>query len=149
MFIINLIAVVGLMDTLAQENEKNVLKIKGKVLVGKKADITVFQKVDNDWVVIKTMKSKAKYSIELSPEENYYVVFISNDGIKKALYVEGGKVGNWAMHLNLDFNEWSVKYATLYQHNTKNYYKLKTTNKKNLAIKNINENIENTFVNEW
>ena len=66
--------------------------------------------------------------------ENYYIVFISLDGMKKALYVNRGKTGDWAMRLNIDFDAWSVKYATLYQHSDNGGYKIKVTHKNNEKI---------------
>ena len=92
---------------------KSHLKLYGKVLGKKKADISVFQEKNGDWSKIKSLKSRSKYNIELSPKENYYIVFISLDGMKNALYVNRGKTGDWIMRLNINFDAWSVKYATL------------------------------------
>ena len=65
---------VGLRQATAQG--KNNLKLYGKVLTDKKTNITVFQENNGDWTKIKTLKSKSRYCLELSPEENYYIVFI-------------------------------------------------------------------------
>jgi hypothetical protein len=117
-----------------QSKEKSKLKVYGKVLANKKADITVFQEKKRDWCKIRTLKSRSKYSLELSPEENYYIVFISPDGIKKALYVNGGREGSWVMHLNVDFNQWTVKHATLFQRAKGSNYGIKVTHKNNENI---------------
>ncbi len=66
---------------------------------------------------------------------------------EKELYVEGGKVINWVMKIDVDFNEWSVKFAELYQSNNHKYYKIKITHKENLAIK-IDNDIKNILVKE-
>ena len=145
--IIILLVAIGLPNGSAQSDRNNSLTITGKVLAGKKTDITVFQEADNDWNIIRTMKSRKKYTVSLCPRQNYYLVFLSNDGIKKALYVEGGEIGGWVMHLNIDFDQWSVKYATLYQHKIHKNYKLKNTHKNNLEIEIISNN-QNTLVNE-
>ncbi len=146
--IIILITVIGLLDVSAQIKQKDVLTVKGKVLWNKKADISVFKKeANNNWVKMKTMYSRARYAIKLSPIKHYYIVFVSTDGIKKELYVEGGKVINWVMKIDVDFNEWSVKFAELYQSNNHKYYKIKITHKENLAIK-IDNDIKNILVKE-
>ena len=143
-----MIFAISLLDASAQFKQRDILKIKGKVLSERKADITVFKKESNNWVMIRSMKSRKKYDIKLSPIEHYYIVFVSNDGIKKALFVEGGNVVNVVMKLDVDFNEWSVKYATLYQNSYTNYYRLKNKHKDNLEIKFLNSNVENFLVKE-
>jgi hypothetical protein len=146
--IIILITVIGLLDVSAQIKQKDVLTIKGKVLWKKKADITVFEKeANNNWVKMKTMYSRARYAIKLSPIKHYYIVFVSKDGIQKELFVEGGNVVNWVMNLDVDFNEWTVKFTELHQSNNHKNYKLKITHKENLPIKIVNE-IENSLVSE-
>ncbi len=39
----------------------NYLKMKGKILDGHTADITVFQEVNGDWSPVRTMKSRKNY----------------------------------------------------------------------------------------
>ena len=100
-----MIFAISLLDASAQFKQRDILKIKGKVLSERKADITVFKKESNNWVMIRSMKSRKKYDIKLSPIEHYYIVFVSNDGIKKALFVEGGNVVNVVMKLDVDFKK--------------------------------------------
>ena len=111
----------------AQTAPDNYLKMKGKVLDGKTADITVFQEYDGDWKEVRTMKSRTNYSLKLDPEQHYYVVFNSNDGLNKVMYVDAGKTGMWIMHLDIDFNVQNIKYARMYQ--SKNDYAFEVVRK--------------------
>lgn len=127
---------------------KSYFKLHGKVLADKKADITIFQENNNNWSKIRTLKSRSKYNVKLSPEKNYYLVFISLDGIKKALYVNKGKTGYCRMRLNINFEEWSVKYTTLYQHASSGGYRFKVKHKNNEKIIIGVKNLTNLFVAE-
>lgn len=111
----------------------NYLKMKGKVLDGYTADITVFQEIDGDWISVRTMKSRKNYTLKLNPESNYYVLFDSGDGLHKVLYVDAGTTGMWIMQLDINFDQKNIKYARVYQHPT-NGYNFKVVHKDNQKI---------------
>ncbi len=144
--IIILIIAVGIGNASAQG--KSHFKLCGKILANKKADITIFQENNNNWSKIRTLKSRSKYNVKLSPEENYYLVFISLDGIKKALYINKGKTGDWRMRLNINFEEWSIKYKTLYHSASSECYKVKVKHKNNEKIIIRDKDLTNIFVAE-
>lgn len=99
----------------------NYLKMKGKVLDGHTADITVFQENGGDWTPVRTMKSRKNYSLKLNPESNYYILFESADGLNKVLYVDAGSTGMWIMQLDINFDQRNIKYARMSQHTSKDY----------------------------
>lgn len=118
----------------AQTAPDNYLKMKGKVLDGNTADITVFQLNDNEgWDKVRTMKSRKNYTLKLNPEENYYVIFESPDGLMKTMHVDAGHTGMWIMQLDIDFDIRNIKYARMYQHPTKGY-NFKVVHKSNQKI---------------
>ena len=118
----------------AQTAPDNYLKMKGKILDGKTADITVFQQNGDNWTQVRTMKSRTNYSLKLNPEENYYVIFNSTDGLNKVLYVDAGSTGMWMMYLDINFEQRNIKYARMYQHPTNKDYSLKVVHKDNSRI---------------
>ena len=112
----------------------NYLKMKGKILDGHTADITVFQLTDSEnWIPIRTMKSRKNYTLKLNPESNYYVIFDSGEGLNKVLYVDAGSTGMWIMQLDINFDQRHIKYARMYQTKSKDYT-LKTVNKAGTKI---------------
>ena len=124
-----LILIIGVGYASAQTSTTNYLKMRGKILDNKTADISVFQEDDGDWTEVKTYKSKKHYLLRLNPEENYYVSFISSDGLTKVMYVDGGNIGAWMMHLDIDFKTKSIKHARVFQDPSNKDYTFKVIHK--------------------
>jgi hypothetical protein len=118
----------------AQTAPDNYLKVKGKILDGNTADIMVFAEDGGTWTKVRSMKSRKSYSVKLNPEENYNIVFTSADGIKKVMKVEAGNTGMWIMHLDINFKEYTVKYARMYQVGPDKDYALALIHKDNQRI---------------
>ena len=119
----------------SQTAPDNYLKMKGKVLDGHTADITVFQINDNGgYDIIRTMKSRTSYTLKLNPESNYYVVFDSGSGLNKSLYVDAGCVGMWSLQLDINFDQRHIKYARMYQLPSTNDYTFKVVHKTGTKI---------------
>lgn len=130
-----ILTVIGIGCASAQTAPDNYLKMKGKVLDNRTADITVWADNDGDWKSVRTMKNRSKYSLKLDPEENYYIVFVDNtDGTKKVLHVDAGTTGMWIMQLDINFDQNSVKYARLYRDPKQDDYTVKVIHKDNQRI---------------
>jgi hypothetical protein len=125
----------------------NYLKMKGKVLDGYTADITVYQENDNEgWDLVRTMKSRKNYSLKLNPESNYYILFESPDGLNKVLYVDAGSTGMWIMQLDINFYSRNIKYARMYQHASKDYaFKVVHKDKSKIVIGTASTEVNETF----
>ena len=132
--IIAITLVITLGYACGQTASDNYLKIKGKILDGHTADITVYQENDKGWDLVRTIKSRNVYSLRLDPESNYYILFDNQEGLTKVLYVDAGSTGMWIMELDINFYEKDIKYARLYQHSTRNDYTFKVVRKDNQKI---------------
>jgi outer membrane lipoprotein-sorting protein len=119
----------------------NYLKMKGNVLNGKTADISVFQEDGLEWTQVRTMKSRKSYLIKLDPEQNYYVIFESPDGLRKVMYVDGGSTGMWVMQLDIDFSKTSIKYARMYQEKEDYSFKVVHKDKQKIIIGSANDEV--------
>ena len=121
----------------------NYLKMKGRILDGHTADITVFQENDGDWESIRTMKSRKNYSLKLNPESNYYILFESGDSLNKVLYVDAGSTGMWIMQLDINFDQKNIKYARMYQQTTKDYgFKIVRKDNQKIIIGTASNDVE-------
>jgi hypothetical protein len=114
----------------AQDYKHN-LVVYGKVLQGEKSDIMIFRKENNDWNIIRTMKSRTIYNLELNLEHNHYVVFKRNDGLVKALYVNQNKNGEWEMNFDVVFSDFPDEEIKIYKKTPKEIYKYINFNKFN------------------
>lgn len=106
----------------AQENT-NYLKVKGVVLNDYKTDVTVYiqNEITNEWNEITTKKDKSKYSLRLSTDNNYKIVFMGNSGDIKTIYIKSGDPGMYFEYLDIDFTN-KEKYACMYQTENERYY---------------------------
>tara|TARA_B100000809_G_scaffold111078_2_gene109654 strand:+ start:1451 stop:1837 length:387 start_codon:yes stop_codon:yes gene_type:complete len=96
----------------AQINDHK-LFVYGKVLQDEKSDIIIFREVDNEWKIIRTMKSRTRYNFVLNLEHKHYVVFQRRDGLIKALYIDQNKTGKWKMKFDIVFSSFPEKEINL------------------------------------
>ena len=119
---------------IAQSNQHN-LVVYGEVLEGEKSDIMIFREVDNDWEIIRTMKSRTLYNLDLNLEHEHYVVFQRKDGLIKALYVGKNTTGKWEMNFNVIFSDFPDKEIKIYKTENKDKYTY-------INLKRFNEGFE-------
>ena len=147
--IIAITAFVLIGHTYGQITSDNYLKMKGKILDGYTANITVYQEHNGDWSPIKTIKSRKNYSFKLNPKSNYYILFESTDGLNKVLYIDAGSKGTWVVNLDINFESRHIKHARMYQYANKNYtFRLIYKKNRNITIgtASADSKINNTFI---
>jgi hypothetical protein len=116
--------VIGSANAQSETNQTNYLKVQGKILADYTADIQVweYQPGDETWVKVYDKSNKTKYSIRLNPQLNYQIRFTSNEGHMKVMHVDAGVEGPWYMKLNINFNQYKLNYAKMYQNTDKTHY---------------------------
>ncbi|PCI94679.1 MAG: hypothetical protein COB15_13565 [Flavobacteriales bacterium] len=118
---------------IAQTEQYN-LNLYGNILEGEKSDITIFREVDNDWQIIRTMKSRSKYNLYLNLYYKHYVVFHRRDGLTKALYVSKNEPGKWTMNFNVIFSDFSTRYIKIYKNPHHDSFRFAVVKKHNQEI---------------
>lgn len=86
----------------AQEPE-NYLKLKGKVLNEQRADIVIYAQSNDEWVECSSKSNKSKYSLRLSTNKDYKIVFTYSDDATKTLFVKSGDPGMYLEFIDIDF----------------------------------------------
>jgi len=99
-----------------QEKIKCNLKLSGKILNRQKANITIYLEKDGSWTKVLSIKSKTRYVLDLSPKNNYYVLFENNDNKKKFIYIDSGEAGDWCIIMDIDFNNTIDNFAKFFHH---------------------------------
>ena len=122
----------------AQNDTDNNLKLFGEVLGNEKSDITVYQNVDDDWKLIRSLKSRSKYTLELDNNFNHYIVFGRKDGLIKFLYVDQNNSGKMKMNFNITFDDFSTKNIRIYKASNSENYTAEVNKKKYREI-NMNK----------
>ena len=129
----------------AQSEKEDLLTVYGEILNGKKSDIMVFRQVDNDWDIIRMMRSRSKYSLNLNLNYRHYVVFRRKDGLVRAIYVNQSSSGCFKMNFDVAFDDFNTDYIVLYKNRNDNYFSSKVIKKRNQKIQ-ININSENLVI---
>jgi hypothetical protein len=119
----------------AQNN--NNLKLFGEVLGNEKSDITVYQNVNDDWKIIRSVKSRSKYTLELDNNYNHYIVFKRKDGLIKFLYVDQNGGEQMKMNFDITFDDFSTKNIRIYKASNSENYTAEVKKKKYREI-NVN-----------
>jgi len=122
----------------SQNEERNYIELYGEILNNERSDITVFREVENDWKIVRTMKSRSKYKLELNLSYNHYVIFNRRDGLKKAIYVNKTSPGYWKMNYDVTFYDFSTDYTVIYKNDSSNSFSYKVYKKRNQKIKIYN-----------
>ncbi len=133
--------IIGSSQTSSNEN----LVKHGKILDGKRSDIAVFREVNSDWKIIRTMKSRLKYQLDLNLNYNHYVIFHRKDGLTKSLHVKSSSSGSFIMKYDVVFSDFSTKYILVYKKQNSasyNYVAIKK-NLQNIKIIDKEENNSN------
>lgn len=101
----------------------NYLKVKGQILKEHVADIYVYQQNDvtKKWErkIVKT--NKTKYKLRLATNKNYQIVYISESGPKKTIYIKKGNPGMFIEYVDIDFKDSLEQYAYMSQNKKYEY----------------------------
>jgi hypothetical protein len=113
----------------------NHLQIKGKILNGYSADITIYEYsgFNEEWVLVYDKKNKGNYNLKVNPQVNSQIHFTNNIGEVKILHIDAGKKGTWEKIIDIDFNRKSIKYVKFYQ--VVNDYNLQRVSKRYICTK--------------
>jgi len=120
----------------AQKDSDYCLELSGKILEGDRSDITVFQEIDDDWRVIRTMRLRFKYNLELNLKYNHYVIFQRRDGLTRSVYINKSEAGKWAMNFDVSFSDFCTKNVSIHKNtNTNDFgYKINKISNQKIVI---------------
>tara|TARA_B100000809_G_C15039088_1_gene494877 strand:+ start:497 stop:967 length:471 start_codon:yes stop_codon:yes gene_type:complete len=113
-----------------QKTQKSNLKLSGKILGRQKANITIYLEKNGTWTKVLTIESKTRYTLDLTPDNNYYILFENKKGLKKVIYFDAGEPGIWKTIMDIDFKNTEDSFAKFYHHPIYKEYVFEVINKR-------------------
>jgi len=125
MLIFSIVLILGaiVVGSCSAQTTTNYLKIKGKVLNEHRSDVYVYiqDETTDKWIKNTSKSNKSKYTLRLATDKNYQIVYISDSGPTKTLYIKKGESGMFIEFVDINFKNGKEKYAYLYQKNRYEY----------------------------
>lgn len=147
--ITTLVLIFGLLTPkIVSAQNQNLIKVYGKILNGKKSDVIVFRAVENDWKIIRTMRLRSRYDLELNLNYEHYVVFRRKDGLVKAIYVKKSAPGYSKMNFNVSFDDFNTDHIVLYRNKYNASFNYKVVKKSNQKIEMNTNKMEELVIAE-
>ena len=96
------------------------LQLEGKICNEEIVNIDFYIYSNGVWLGEESKTGASKYEYQFDIEKDYIVVFVTNLGQEKILYIKHGIIDHWRGRLNISFKN-NTKYAYLYQKNENEY----------------------------
>jgi len=117
MAILSVILILGaiMIGSCSAQTNTNYLKVKGHIVNDYTADIYLYAQSEDDeaWEQVKQKRNKNRYSLKLSTNIEYQIVFVGASGPNKVIHVKSGNPGTFIEYVDIDFNKNNGKHATL------------------------------------